>query len=107
MDKIHFYEETYEEFLMNTTILGAGTESTVLAYGDFVLKILFPEFIHRHSRKKLAELANEKNLKNYMTLPLKEVYLDYHFIGYMMEYAGLSWKDYLISKNVSFSSFVK
>lgn len=99
MKKIYFLEDDYEDLLMNTRVVGSGTESTVIEYQDYVLKILFPHFIFRYSRRKLNALAELEKLYPYMTLPLGEVYLEFHFIGYMMEHAGVSLKEYILNNS--------
>lgn len=95
MEKLYFYEENYDDFLAYAKIIGTGTESVVLEYQEYVYKILIPEFRELFLEKKLRKLATLTNLEEFMTIPVGEVYLDFHFIGYIMKNAGISWKKFL------------
>ena len=44
MEKIYFLEETYEEWLHNALEIDSGTEGTVMAFGDEVIKIFKNSF---------------------------------------------------------------
>lgn len=101
MERIELISEEFDDFLMDARIVGEGTESTVLEYEDLVVKILLPHALNFFTKRKLAELAVRDDLREYMTLPVKEFYIDFKYTGFLMEHAGISIKDLLLLSELS------
>ena len=97
MEKIYFLEETYEEWLHNALEIDSGTEGTVMAFGDEVIKILHSN-LDAFTKHRLRKLSDIKELEDFITMPTKEIYYDFRFIGFAMRYAGINLKDLFVSK---------
>lgn len=90
MKKIEFLEEEYEDILMKNSIVSGGTESTILRYDDYLLKILFPPFLFFYTKRKMHDLGKLENLRDYLTLPIADVYIDFRYVGFGMFDEGIS-----------------
>ncbi len=90
MKKIEFLEEEYEDILMKNSIVSGGTESTILRYDDYLLKILFPPFLFFYTKRKMHNLGKLENLRDYLTLPIADVYIDFRYVGFGMFDEGIS-----------------
>ena len=97
MEKVFFLEENYEDWLEFTDLIDFGTEGSIMGFGDEVIKILHSnlDMFTKHRLRKLSEL---EDLKEVITMPTKEIYYDYRFIGFAMKYAGINFRDLLINK---------
>lgn len=107
MEKLCFFEENYEDCVLEANIIGQGFESKVYMYGDNVLKIFCPDFQNKRSEKRINLLSKLSELDEYITLPNAGVYLDYHFIGYQMKYAGITLKRFILDNNLSENKIIE
>lgn len=88
MKKIEFLEENYDDFISKTIQIGKGTEADVLLLDNIIYKI-FNSQVHMHrNKRRIRKLSEMKELDEYITLPQDELYLDFKYIGYTMEYGG-------------------
>ena len=96
MEKLYFYEENYDDMLINSKYVACGTESTILFHDGKIYKLLVPEAINKFIKKRLRYISEKKELEDYITMPLREIYYEFRFIGYEMDYAGCNLTDFLI-----------
>lgn len=96
MERIDFLEETYDDMLINSKVIDSGTESTIVLHDGKIYKILVPDAITITTRKRLRKINECKDLEGYLTMPLREIFYEFRFIGYEMDYAGINLAEYLI-----------
>lgn len=96
MERLDFLEENYDDMLLNSSVIDRGTESTIILHDGKIYKILVPDAITLFTRKRLRKIHECKELEDYITMPLREIYYEFRFIGYEMDYAGINLTEYLI-----------
>lgn len=104
MEKVCLSKSTYDEYMLNSKLIGSGIESLVYLLGSEVLKIFLEPNITEED--KLLKLANIKGLDSVLTMPTKILYLNDTFIGFVMKYAGIDLKRYFMINNISFDKKV-
>ena len=95
MEQIYFLEENYEEWIEFSHLIDFGTEGSIMSFGDEVIKLLHQN-LNSITKYRLRKLESIDGLKEFITMPTKEIYYDYRFIGFAMEYAGINFRDVLI-----------
>lgn len=95
MEKLYFLEEYYDEWLSDATVIDSGSEGTIMSYGDEVIKILHSN-LNAFTKYRLRRLSEMSVLENSITMPTKEIYYDYRFIGFAMKYAGINLRDFFL-----------
>lgn len=103
MEKIYLWEENYDDYVKDENVIGSGIESTVYRVDEFdqVLKVLVHGYRGFSSIRRIKALSELDDLKDICTIPSALVYLDMNFIGYFMENAGISLREYILENNVS------
>lgn len=100
MKKYEILEEDFDRFMKDCSLIGHGSESIIYKRNDEVFKILNYRNINLRTKARLEKIA-ESGLDKYLTVPTSEIYVDYKFYGYGMDYAGVNLKKYLHKKKVS------
>ena len=95
MEQIYFLEENYEEWIEFSHLIDFGTEGSIMSFGDEVIKLLHQN-LNSITKYRLRKLESIDGLKEFITMPTKEIYYDYRFIGFAMKYAGINFRDVLI-----------
>ena len=95
VEQIYFLEENYDEWIEFSRLIDFGNEGSIMSFGDEVIKLLHQN-LNCITKYRLRKLESIDGLKDFITMPTKEIYYDYRFIGFAMKYAGINFRDYLL-----------